>query len=56
MDYIRIIRKLALFEPIHGSYPEAKENIANPIASIVCAAMLLEHFGLWHRIKKVYGS
>ena len=39
--------KYALFEPIHGSYPQAKnKNIANPIASILSAAMLLEHFGL----------
>ncbi|MFD0862473.1 3-isopropylmalate dehydrogenase [Sungkyunkwania multivorans] len=39
--------KSALFEPIHGSYPQAKgKDIANPIASILSAAMLLEHFGL----------
>jgi 3-isopropylmalate dehydrogenase len=39
--------KYALFEPIHGSYPQAKnKNIANPIASILSAAMLLDHFGL----------
>ena len=39
--------KNALFEPIHGSYPQAKgKNIANPIASILSAAMLLDHFGL----------
>lgn len=37
----------AMFEPIHGSYPQAAgKNIANPIASILSAAMLLEHFGL----------
>jgi 3-isopropylmalate dehydrogenase len=37
----------ALFEPIHGSYPQAKDkDIANPIASILSAAMLLDHFGL----------
>ena len=37
----------ALFEPIHGSYPQAKgKNIANPVASILSAAMLLDHFGL----------
>jgi 3-isopropylmalate dehydrogenase len=37
----------ALFEPVHGSYPQAKDkDIANPIASILCAAMLLDHFGL----------
>ncbi|PRY12345.1 3-isopropylmalate dehydrogenase [Pontibacter ummariensis] len=39
--------RTALFEPIHGSYPQAKgKGIANPIASILSAAMLLEHFGL----------
>ena len=39
--------KFALFEPIHGSFPQAKgKGIANPIASILSAAMLLEHFGL----------
>ncbi len=37
----------ALFEPIHGSYPQAAgKDIANPIGSILSAAMLLEHFGL----------
>jgi 3-isopropylmalate dehydrogenase len=43
----------ALFEPVHGSYPLAKgKNIANPIASIISAAMLLEHFGLTKKLKK----
>lgn len=37
----------ALFEPIHGSYPQAKgKNIANPLAAILSAAMLLDHFNL----------
>src|SRR5215212_7042223 len=37
--------KLALFEPIHGSYPQAAgKNIANPIGSILSAAMMLDHF------------
>jgi 3-isopropylmalate dehydrogenase len=37
----------ALFEPIHGSYPQAAgKDIANPLGSILSAAMLLEHFGL----------
>lgn len=32
-----------LFEPIHGSYPQATgKNIANPIAAILSAAMLLD--------------
>ncbi|HEX3082666.1 MAG TPA: 3-isopropylmalate dehydrogenase [Candidatus Saccharimonadia bacterium] len=39
--------KVALYEPIHGSYPQAAgKNIANPIGSILSAAMLLEGFGL----------
>jgi 3-isopropylmalate dehydrogenase len=37
----------ALFEPIHGSYPQAAgKDIANPIGSILSAAMLLDHFNL----------
>lgn len=37
----------ALFEPIHGSFPEFKgKNIANPLASVLAAAMLLDHFQL----------
>ncbi|WP_395061679.1 3-isopropylmalate dehydrogenase [Flavobacterium sp.] len=37
----------ALFEPIHGSYPQGKgKNIANPVAAILSASMLLDHFGL----------
>lgn len=37
----------ALFEPIHGSYPQAAgKGIANPVASILATAMLLDHFGL----------
>ena len=36
----------ALFEPVHGSAPDiAGKNIANPIAAIRSAAMLLEHLG-----------
>lgn len=40
--------KTGLYEPIHGSYPEAAgKNIANPMAAILSAAMLLEtSFGL----------
>jgi 3-isopropylmalate dehydrogenase len=37
----------ALFEPIHGSYPQAAgKDIANPVGSILSAAMMLDHFGL----------
>ena len=35
--------KNSLFEPIHGSYPQAAgKNIANPLATILSAAMMFE--------------
>lgn len=35
--------KYGLYEPIHGSYPQAAgKNIANPIGAILSAAMMLE--------------
>ncbi len=38
---------IALFEPIHGSYPQAAgKNIANPMATVLSAAMMFENFGL----------
>ncbi|MBQ0043927.1 MAG: 3-isopropylmalate dehydrogenase [Bacteroidales bacterium] len=43
-----------VFEPIHGSYPQAAgKNIANPLATILSAAMLLEHLGLLEEGKAV---
>jgi len=37
----------SLFEPIHGSYPQATgKDIANPIGSILSVALMLEYFGL----------
>lgn len=46
--------KNALFEPIHGSYPQAAgRGIANPVASVLSAAMLLEHFDLQEEAKAV---
>ena len=34
-----------VFEPIHGSWPQAKgKNIANPLAQILSVAMLFEYF------------
>ena len=39
--------RTALFEPIHGSYPQAAgKDIANPVGSVLSAAMLLDHLGL----------
>ena len=46
-DIIKRAVKAPLFEPVHGSWPQAAgQNLANPIAQILSAAMLLEHFGL----------
>lgn len=45
---------VALFEPIHGSYPQAAgKDIANPVGSILSAAMMLDHFGLTEEAKLV---
>jgi tartrate dehydrogenase/decarboxylase/D-malate dehydrogenase len=37
----------SLFEPVHGSAPDiAGKGVANPLAAILSAGMLLEHLGL----------
>ncbi len=39
--------KVSLYEPIHGSYPQAAgKDIANPLATVLSAAMLFEDFNL----------
>ena len=39
--------RYALFEPIHGSFPQGKgKEIANPIATILSVAMMLDHFDM----------
>jgi len=44
----------SVFEPIHGSYPQATgKNIANPIATILSAAMLLESLDLMQEGKAI---
>lgn len=46
--------KSALFEPIHGSAPDiAGKNIANPIAMILSASMMLEYLGENESAKKI---
>ncbi|ELY52614.1 3-isopropylmalate dehydrogenase [Natronolimnohabitans innermongolicus JCM 12255] len=36
----------ALFEPVHGTAPDiAGEGVANPAATVISAAMMLEHLG-----------
>ncbi|WP_110482703.1 3-isopropylmalate dehydrogenase [Candidatus Karelsulcia muelleri] len=40
-------KKTPMYEPIHGSYPQAAgKNIANPLGSILSVAMMLEDFGM----------
>lgn len=50
--------KTALYEPIHGSYPQAKgKNIANPMATILSAAMLLEYsFGMHEESRAIINA
>lgn len=44
----------AMFEPFHGSYPQAEgKNIANPVASILSTAMMLSHFGMHEESRAV---
>ena len=44
----------ALFEPIHGSYPQAAgKDIANPIGSILSAAMMLDYFQMHEEAARV---
>ncbi len=48
---------IAMFEPVHGSYPQAAgKNIANPVASILSVALLLQHFGLDEESNAVVSS
>ena len=45
----------SVFEPIHGSYPQAAgKNIANPLATILSAALMFEYaFGLMEEGKLI---
>ncbi|MEL6918511.1 MAG: 3-isopropylmalate dehydrogenase [Bacteroidota bacterium] len=46
--------KTALYEPIHGSYPQAAgKDIANPLATVLSAAMLFEDKGLTTEAKAI---
>lgn len=44
----------SVFEPIHGSYPQAAgKNIANPVATILSSAMLMEALDLTEEAQSV---
>jgi 3-isopropylmalate dehydrogenase len=45
---------VSLFEPVHGSAPPlAGKNVANPMGSILTAAMMLEHLSLAEPAKRI---
>ena len=47
-------KTMGLFEPIHGSYPQAtNKNIANPIAAILSASMMLKYLGYENGAKMI---
>ncbi len=49
--------KTSVFEPIHGSYPQgAGKDIANPIATVLSAAMMLDHLGLTKENEAIVGA
>jgi tartrate dehydrogenase/decarboxylase/D-malate dehydrogenase len=44
----------SMFEPVHGSAPDiAGKGIANPLAAMVSAAMMLDHLGLSAAAQKI---
>ena len=46
--------KTALFEPVHGSYPEAAgKDLANPIAAILSGALMLDHFEMFEEADRI---
>ncbi len=47
-------KKTGLFEPIHGSAPDiAGQNIANPLATIISSAMMLDFLGECDSAQKI---
>jgi 3-isopropylmalate dehydrogenase len=48
---------VSLFEPVHGSSPPlAGKNLANPMGSMLTAAMMLEHLGMEKAAKRIEDS
>ncbi len=46
--------RYALFEPIHGSWPQAAgKDTANPFAMMLSAAMMLDHFGAYDEAEHI---
>lgn len=54
MPSASIGEKAKLYEPIHGSYPQAAgKDIANPLATVLSAAMLFEDMNLTHEAQAI---
>src|SRR5690606_35921790 len=46
--------RYAIFEPVHGSAPDiAGKGLANPTATMLTAAMMLDHLGLRSEAAKI---
>jgi len=44
----------SMFEPVHGSAPDiAFKGIVNPLATVLCAAQMLDHLGLGEAAQRV---
>jgi len=44
----------SMFEPVHGSAPDiAGKGIANPLAAVVSASMMLDHLGIGQAARKI---
>ena len=49
--------KSRLYEPVHGSYPQAKgKNIANPIATILSVEMMFRDFEMKNEADDIYNA
>jgi tartrate dehydrogenase/decarboxylase/D-malate dehydrogenase len=47
----------SMFEPVHGSAPDiAFKGIVNPLATILCAAQMVEHLGMEDAAKDIEGA
>jgi isocitrate/isopropylmalate dehydrogenase len=49
--------RMAIFEPVHGSAPDiAGRGVANPVAAILSAVMMLRHLGLESDAEYIEGA
>jgi tartrate dehydrogenase/decarboxylase/D-malate dehydrogenase len=47
----------SMFEPVHGSAPDiAFKGIVNPLATILCAAQMVEHLGMAEAAQEIEGA